>query len=246
MNLLADKVIIVTGGCGLLGRAIISRLSADGAICINIDIKHETSENLDTYKCDITNPSEVDICISEILEKYEKIDGLVNNAYPRTIDWGYNFEDIELFSWQRNVDMQLNSTFYLIQQVSKNMVKNKSGSIINMASVYGIVGPDFSVYSGTLMTMPAAYSAIKGAIINFTRYLSSYLGPYNIRVNSISPGGIFDNQPTIFVSNYENKVPMRRMGKPEDISPLVGFLLSHESSYITGQNIVIDGGWTSI
>ncbi|NQV76094.1 MAG: SDR family oxidoreductase [Bacteroidetes bacterium] len=246
MNLLADKVIIVTGGSGLLGRGIIARLLAEGAICINIDISHQTSEDLKTYKCDITDPSEIDTCISEILKKYSKIDGLVNNAYPRTNDWGKKFEDIELSSWKVNVDMQLNSSFYLIQQVSKSMVENKSGSIINMASIYGIVGPDFGVYAGTSMTMPAAYSAIKGAIVNFTRYLSSYLGPYNVRVNSISPGGIFDNQPRIFVNNYENKVPMRRMGKPEDISPLVSFLLSHESSYITGQNIAIDGGWTAI
>jgi NAD(P)-dependent dehydrogenase (short-subunit alcohol dehydrogenase family) len=246
MNLLVDKVIIVTGGNGLLGREIVTKLLAEGATCINIDINHETSENFKTYKCDITSPEEIDSCISEILQKYKKIDGLVNNAYPRTSDWGKKFEEIEFASWQLNVDWQLNSSFYLIQQVSKSMVENMSGSIINMASVYGIVGPDFGVYAGTSMTMPAAYSAIKGAVVNFTRYLSSYLGPYNIRVNSISPGGIFDNQPATFVTNYENKVPMRRMGKPEDISPLVSFLLSHGSSYITGQNIAIDGGWTAI
>lgn len=246
MKLLANKVIIVTGGNGLLGRDIISKLFAEGAICINVDINHQTSDDFRTYKCDITIPAQIDNCVLEILKKYKKIDGLVNNAYPRTNDWGKKFEDVELASWRLNVDMQLNSSFYLIQQVSKSMVSNKSGSIINMASVYGIVGPDFGVYTGTSMTMPAAYSAIKGAIVNFTRYLSSYLGPYNVRVNCISPGGIYDNQPTTFVDNYENKVPMRRMGKPEDISPLVCFLLSHGSSYITGQNIAIDGGWTAI
>jgi NAD(P)-dependent dehydrogenase (short-subunit alcohol dehydrogenase family) len=244
--MLADKVIIVTGGNGLLGREIVTNLSAEGAICISVDINHQTSEDFRTYKCDITVPAQIDTCIKDILKKYTKIDGLVNNAYPRTSDWGKKFEDIELTSWQLNVDMQLNSTFYLIQQVSKNMVNNKSGSIVNMASIYGIVGPDFSVYDGTSLTMPAAYSAIKGAIVNFTRYLSSCLGPYNVRVNSISPGGVFDNQPSTFVNNYKNKVPMRRMGKPEDIAPLVCFLMSHGSSYITGQNIAIDGGWTAI
>jgi len=102
------------------------------------------------------------------------------------------------------------------------------------------------VYDGTSMTMPAAYSAIKGALVNFTRYLASYLGPYNIRVNTVSPGGIFDNQNATFVANYEKKVPMRRMGLPEDISPMVSFLLSEDARYITGQNIIIDGGWTAI
>jgi NAD(P)-dependent dehydrogenase (short-subunit alcohol dehydrogenase family) len=96
------------------------------------------------------------------------------------------------------------------------------------------------------MTMPAAYSAIKGAIVNFSRYLAAYLGPQNIRVNTVSPGGIFDKQNPIFVENYEKKVPMRRMGFPDDISPSVAFLLSEDAKYITGQNLVIDGGWTAI
>ena len=126
------------------------------------------------------------------------------------------------------------------------MKNQEFGSIVNISSIYGTVGPDFTIYEGTNMTMPAAYSAIKGGVINFTRYLASYLGPQNIRVNTISPGGIFDNQPANFVDNYNKKVPLRRMGLPNDITPSVIFLLSDESSYITGQNIIIDGGWTAI
>jgi NAD(P)-dependent dehydrogenase (short-subunit alcohol dehydrogenase family) len=125
---------------------------------------------------------------------------LVNNAYPRTSDWGNKFEDIEYLSWQKNIEFQLNSYFYFTQQVAKQMTTQESGSIINMASVYGIVGPDFTVYDGTTMTMPAAYSAIKGGLINFTRYLASYLGKNNIRVNTVSPGGIFDNQNPVLIT----------------------------------------------
>lgn len=246
MNKLNNKIIIVTGGNGLLGREIISKLQTEGAFCINIDINHETTEDLSQLKCDITDTTSVDGCINLIIEKYAKIDGLVNNAYPRTSDWGKKFEDINYQSWQKNIDFQLNSYFYFTQQVSKWMIQQKSGSIINMASIYGIVGPDFTVYDGTEMTMPAAYSAIKGGLINLTRYLASYLGPQNIRVNTISPGGIFDNQNPVFVANYNKKVPLRRMGLPEDISPTVVFLLSEDSKYITGQNIAIDGGWTAI
>lgn len=246
MNKLNNKIIIVTGGNGLLGREIISKLKTEGAFCINIDINHETTEDLSQLKCDITDTTSVDSCINLIIEKYAKIDGLVNNAYPRTSDWGKKFEDINYQSWQKNIDFQLNSYFYFTQQVSKWMIQQKSGSIINMASIYGIVGPDFTVYDGTEMTMPAAYSAIKGGLINLTRYLASYLGPQNIRVNTISPGGIFDNQNPVFVANYNKKVPLRRMGLPEDISPTVVFLLSEDSKYITGQNIAIDGGWTAI
>ena len=120
------------------------------------------------------------------------------------------------------------------------------GSIINIASIYGVVGPDFTVYDKTSLTMPAGYSAIKGGLINLTRYMASYFGPNNIRVNCVSPGGIFDNQDINFVKNYMKKVPLGRMGLPEDIAPSVAFLLSDDSKYITGQNLIIDGGWTAI
>lgn len=246
MNKLTDRIIIVTGGNGLLGKEIISKITQEGGFCINVDVNHETTENLSAIKCDITNTESVDECIKLIINKYKKIDGLVNNAYPRTSDWGNKYEDINFQSWQKNIDYQLNSYFYFTQQTSKYMVEQKKGSIINMASVYGIVGPDFTVYDGTTMTMPAAYSAIKGGLINLTRYLASYLGPNNVRVNTISPGGIFDNQNQSFVDNYNKKVPMRRMGLPDDISPSVVFLLSDDAKYITGQNIAVDGGWTAI
>lgn len=243
---LKDKVIVVTGGNGLLGREFIDKIANAGATCINLDISHETNLGLNKFKCDITDTESIKQTISSIINEYGKIDGLVNNAYPRTRDWGNKFEDIDYLSWQKNVDWQLNSYFFMSQEVSKYMVKTKGGSIVNIASIYGVVGPDFTVYDGTQMTMPAAYAAIKGAIVNFSRYLCAYLGPDNIRVNTVSPGGIFDNQNSIFVTNYEKKVPLRRMGLPDDISPSVVFLLSEEAKYITGQNIIIDGGWTAI
>ncbi|NLE26755.1 MAG: SDR family oxidoreductase, partial [Clostridiaceae bacterium] len=118
-------------------------------------------------------------------------------------------------------------------------------NIVNIASIYGMLGPDFSIYEGTTMTMPAEYAAIKGAIINFTRYLATYLASYNIRVNCLSPGGIFNEQPASFVEKYKQRTPMGRMGNPEDIAGGVLFLLSNLSSYVTGQNLVIDGGWSA-
>ncbi|MFH6969597.1 oxidoreductase [Flavobacterium sp. FlaQc-28] len=245
-NRLENKIIIVTGGNGLLGKAIISRLISEGAFCINFEINHETNEDLSNVYCDITDSSSIDKALEIVLIKYNKIDGLVNNAYPRTKDWGNKFEDIVFESWKQNVDWQLNSYFYLTQKVASEMASQKTGSIINMASIYGVVGADFSVYEGTTMTMPAAYSAIKGALVNFTRYVASYFGPQQVRVNTVSPGGIFDNQNEVFVNNYCKKVPMRRLGTPEDIAPTVAFLLSDDSKYITGQNLIIDGGWTAI
>lgn len=245
MNL-TNKVIVITGGNGLIGKEIVKEISISGGICVNLDITNKTNQGFSNIECDITNPDSIDNALQLILKKYNKIDGLINNAYPRTEDWGNKFEDINYSSWQKNVDSQLNSCFYITQQVIKIMKKQKNGSILNMASIYGMLGPDFSVYEKTSMTMPAAYSAIKGGIINFTRYLSSYLGKYNIRSNSISPGGIYNEQNILFIENYIKRVPLGRMGLPNDIAPAVIFLMSDSSSYITGQNLVIDGGWTSI
>jgi NAD(P)-dependent dehydrogenase (short-subunit alcohol dehydrogenase family) len=245
-NRFKNKIIIITGGNGLLGKAIVDRLLSEGAFCINFEINHETNEDLSNVFCDITDSSSVDRALEIVFKKYKKIDGLINNAYPRTKDWGNKFEDISLGSWKQNVDWQLNSYFYLTQKVALEMASQKNGSIINMASIYGVVGADFNVYEGTTMTMPAAYSAIKGALVNFTRYLASYFGPQQVRVNTVSPGGIFDNQNEVFVNNYCKKVPMRRLGTPEDIAPTVAFLLSDDAQYITGQNLIVDGGWTAI
>jgi NAD(P)-dependent dehydrogenase (short-subunit alcohol dehydrogenase family) len=246
MSSLNGKIIIVTGGNGLLGREIVNKIKSAGAFCINIDINHETSSDLSTIKCDITDELQVKHSIEKVIDKYSVIDGLVNNAYPRTPDWGLKFEDIPYTSWQKNVDYQLNSYFFISQQVTSHMEKAEFGSIINIASIYGVVGPNFDIYEGTSMTMPAAYSAIKGGILSFTKYLASYFGSKNIRVNAISPGGIIDGQDSSFIKKYSDMVPLRRMGNPDDISPAVLFLLSNDSKYITGQNIIIDGGWTAI
>tara|TARA_Y100001958_G_C21211361_1_gene537064 strand:+ start:614 stop:1351 length:738 start_codon:yes stop_codon:yes gene_type:complete len=241
---LKNKTIIVTGGNGLIGKQIIYDIIKEGGVPISVDINILDDEDYIQEYCDITSEDSVKKIILKIIKKYKKIDGLVNNAYPRTADWGNLFEDIKFQSWRKNIDLQLNSVFILLQYVLNVMKKQNHGSIINMASIYGFKSPDFSIYNGTNMTTPAAYSAIKGGIINLTRYLSSYYGKYSININSISPGGVFNDQNKIFINNYIKKVPLGRMCKPEDISSLVVFLMSDKSSYITGENIVVDGGFT--
>ena len=246
MSRLENKIIIVTGGNGLIGSQLVKKIKKEGAVCYNADIKVDTSIDNEIY-CNINDVKSVDSLIEEVFNKHGRIDGLVNNAYPRTEDWGNKFEDIKLESWKKNVDMQLNSVFYICQQVLKIMKKQEYGSIVNISSIYGVVANDFSVYENTGgMTSPAAYSAIKSGLINFSRYLASYYGKNGIRVNCVSPGGIIDNQNTNFIENYSKKVPLNRLGRPSEISPAVSFLLSEEASYITGQNLIVDGGWTSI
>lgn len=245
MNSLKDKIIIVTGGSGLLGKEIINHLITKEAIAINADIDVETDFDKNTVKVDITSEESIIKAIKEVVDFYGKINGLVNNAYPRTKDWGSKFEDISYDSWKTNVDIQMNTTFLFIQKIMPELLKTK-GAIVNMASIYGVVGNDFTIYENTSIGTAAQYSAIKGGVINFTRYLASYFGRKGVRVNCVSPGGIFDNQHKTFVTNYEKKVPMGRMGNPDDIAPSVSFLLSDDAKYITGQNLIVDGGWTAI
>lgn len=244
--ILKDKIIIVTGGSGLIGRELVKDINRKGGSAINADIGVITNLPLGTLQMDITNDQSIQFGINKIVAEFGRIDGLVNNAYPRTQDWGNKFEDIDPKSWRANVDMQLNSYFVCCQKVLQIMVEQNRGTIVNIASIYGMVGNDFTLYEETGGTSPAAYSAIKGGLINFTRYLASYYGKRGIRINCVSPGGIFDHQHTSFISKYEAKVPLGRLGNPDDIAPAVSFLLSDEAKYITGQNLIVDGGWTAI
>ncbi|WP_400262025.1 SDR family oxidoreductase [Sphingobacterium sp. SG20118] len=245
---LRDKVILVTGAGGLIGRESLRHLVSHGAKVVALDVNDFDSEADLFLKLNITEKTDIDILINTVLDKYNCIDGLVNLAYPRTKDWGKPFEQIDYSSWQKNMDMQLNSVFYICQKVLEIMREQRSGSVVNIASIYGVVGNDFTLYEEYGGTSPAAYSAIKGGIINFSRYLASYYGRHNVRVNCVSPGGILDekNQHPSFIKKYSDKSPLGRLGNPAEIAPAISFLLSDDASFITGHNLMVDGGWTAI
>ncbi len=254
---LEGKIAVVTGGAGTLGSEMAKGLAQCGATTYIAEIDHNKAKGIcdDLQKADldiqfveldITEESSILDCVEEILGHSNKIDIWVNNAYPRTKDWGVPFERVPIESFRKNIDMHLNGYCICCQKVAERMKEEKAGSIINMSSIYGVVGPDFTVYEGTNMTMIGEYATIKGGIVNFTRFLASYYGKHGVRVNTVSPGGIFANQPEAFVKNYSHKTPLKRMGTPQDIVGGVVYLASDASKYVTGHNLIIDGGWSAI
>ncbi len=250
---LESKTVAVCGGLGLIGKEVSVALEQAGANVIILDIDKAQVEdfkakhkNINLVYFDITKIDKIKESINEIFQK-NKVHCWINLAYPRTKDWSNKLEEIDTDSWRKNIDMHMNSYCLITKEVAELMKKNKiKGNIINFSSIYGIVAPQFELYAGTDMTCPAAYSAIKAGITNFTRYAASYYGKHGIRVNSICPGGIFNNQKKIFVKNYEKRTPLGRMGLPEDIAGVTLFLASEAASYITGATIMVDGGWTAI
>ena len=250
---LTDRTAVVTGGAGLIGRTICRALSEAGARVFIAEIDMNAAERLseeiraagfrtEAIEMDITSADSVKTSITQITEQAAAIDIWINNAYPRTPDWGNKFEDVSMDSLRKNVDMHMNGYFLCCQQVLELMKTKGKGVLINIGSHYGVLGPNFSIYEGTSMTMPAAYALIKGGIVNFSKYLATYYAPHNIRVNAVCPGGVFDNQPSEFVEKYIKLTPLNRMAKPEDIAGPVLFLCSDAAAYITGQVVMVDGG----
>ena len=249
---LTEQVIIVTGGGGLIGAEVCRLLDRHGADIVVADLDEsrgpEIADQLDNgtfQSLDITDVDSIDTTCNVVFDKYNRIDGLVNMAYPRTDDYGKRFESVEKEDLVANLSLHLGGYYAMTKAVALRMVEQEDeGSIVNFSSIYGIQAPDFSMYDQTEMTSPVEYSIIKAGILNFTRYLASYLGQDGIRVNSVSPGGVFNDQDHRFVENYESEVPLGRMAKPTEISGAVVFLLSNAASYVTGHNLVVDGGWT--
>lgn len=239
-----DKTVLITGGNGRLGSAFARAFVEAGARVTVWDVAGDAPAGCRFDRCDITQHDAVAAALQRLTAEVGPVQVLINNAYPRNAHYGRTFEDIALADWNDNVAMHLGGYFNVAQQVAQGM-REQGGSIVNISSIYGVVGPDFSIYDGTAMTMPAEYAAIKGGIVNFTRYLATWLAKYRIRVNAVSPGGIHDQQDSRFVAAYERRVPLGRMATPDDVVGPVLFLASESARYITGQNLMVDGGWTA-
>ncbi|MBK7630052.1 MAG: SDR family oxidoreductase [Ignavibacteriales bacterium] len=261
---LKDKVAIVTGSLGLIGINHCAALAEAGANVVVCDLDEnkckEFAATLLTKSIgvgvNIVDKSSVENLRDIILKEFGKIDILINNAAindmfenPQAASEKSKFENYPLEMWQKSLDVNVTGTFLCSQIVGNEMAKAGKGSIINVASTYGIVGPDQSIYkkpdgSQSFYKSPA-YPATKGAIVNFTRFLAAYWGNKGVRVNTLSPGGVENNQDQYFINNYSQKTPLGRMAYPTDYKGAIIFLSSDASAYMTGANLIVDGGWTA-
>ena len=252
---LDGKVAIVTGGTSRYGAPIVRALAGVGATVIftsrDADKCKEAAQRLrrEGLKAhgetlDLRSETGIRAVRDRIMGKYERVDVLFNNAVERA---GAELRQTTAVEWETSAKVNSTGLFLACQIFSEPMQVQRSGSIINIASIYGMVGPDFSIYEGTNMTNLISYAFEKGGMISLTRYLASSLGPYGVRVNCLSPGGFeTEGMPEDFKRRYRLRTPLGRMACEDDIKGPAIFLASDASRYVTGQNIPVDGGWTAI
>ncbi len=265
---LKGRTAIVTGAAGLLGRQHVAALAAAGAtvVCADIELAaisplaRETADRFGTrvFACalDVTSPVSVTALRDDVLGACGAIDVLVNNAAvddkfesPLAAAGLSRFESYPLGMWQRLLEVNVTGVFLCSQILGTPMAERGSGSIVNVASTYGLVGPDQSLYQlpdgSQTFWKSAAYPASKGAVLSFTRFLAAYWGARGVRVNSLSPGGVSNGQESHFKAAYAKKTPLGRMADPTDYQGALVFLASDASRYMTGANLVVDGGFTA-
>lgn len=252
-----NQVVIITGGAGLIGQEFVKAVIENNGIAVIADINEEigsrvknslskelNTKSIEFVKLDITSKDSSQACIDYIFEKYNRIDALVNNAYPRNKNYGKHFFEVEYDDFVQNIGLNLGGYFTTSQQFANFFIKQGYGNIINISSIYGVVAPKFDIYDGTPMTMPVEYAAIKSALIHLTKYMAKYFKNNNIRVNTLSPGGIFDNQTDTFLNSYNKQCINKGMLDKSDLKGTLIYLLSDMSKYVNGQNIIIDDGFT--
>jgi len=265
---LSGRVIAVTGGLGQLGQQFALALLAQGARVAVLDltnseelIKHRygaerENERLDFIACDVTSRSSLEAAHKHIADRWGLADGLVNNAAldsPPDSSAAENgpFETYPEASWDKVMDVNVKGVFLACQVFGGAMAEKGGGSIVNVSSIYGLVSPDQGLYQyrrdrGEVFFKPVAYSASKSALFNLTRYLAVYWGSANVRVNTVTFAGVFNNQDPEFLSRYLPKVPLGRMADEKDYSGGIVFLLSDAAAYMTGANLIMDGGFTAM
>jgi NAD(P)-dependent dehydrogenase (short-subunit alcohol dehydrogenase family) len=255
-GLLYGRRVVVTGGAGLLGRSFCAAIAEHGGQVIVADrdigaaqravdiIEKQYPGGAVAATLDITDKESVVGLINHIHTRYGQIDAVVNNAYPRNSRYGMRMEEVEYADFCDNLGMHLGGYFLVMQRFAEYFKREGSGNIINIASIYGVITPRFEIYTGTSMTMPVEYAAIKAGLLHLTRYFAQYLKGNNIRVNALSPGGIMDRQPEGFLVRYRELCADKGMLNPSDLTGSLVFLLSDLSRHVDGQNLIVDDGFS--
>ncbi|TDM09554.1 MAG: flagellin modification protein A [Ideonella sp. MAG2] len=254
---LKDRIVVVTGGCGLIGQSFVRAVADAGAVAVIADIDldaslraadtlmaQEPGRRIEARRTDITSTESVEALVASLLQDHGRIDGLVNNAYPRNKQYGRKLEQVTYDDFCDNMSRHVGGYFLTSQKFVEAFKQQGHGVIVNMASIYGVVAPRFSIYEGTSMTMPVEYAAIKAAVIHLTRYFAQYTKGLGIRVNSLSPGGVLDKQPEAFLDAYRALSSGKGMLAPDDLQGTLLFLLGDASKYVNGQNLIVDDGWS--
>ena len=260
---LKNKNIVLTGSAGRLGTQFAHILSKAGANIILVDIDETDNKILEqnlkkqyktqpkSYQIDISNQNEVEKLSFQLIKDYKTIYGLINNAFysplQNTEKAALPFEKFPHELWNQMLNVNLTGVFLCSKEIGKIMINQKEeGVIVNISSIYGISGADQRIYGKSKLNSSIAYAATKGGIVNMTRYLAAYWQKKNIRVNTLTLGAVLDKyMDKEFIKNYEQKTMLGRMGNKEEFGPALLFLMSNASSYMTGANLVIDGGWTA-
>lgn len=253
--MLKDKVVVVTGGSGLLGGVFCTGIAEEGGVAIIADLDATRGESLamkitasggraEFVWLDITDLASVDALIAGLHARHGRIDAVVNCAYPRNSQWGRPLEEITYSGFCENVSSHLGGYFLVAQRFSLYFREHGGGSVVNLSSIYGTMNPRFELYLGTGMSSSVEYAAIKSAIVQLTRYFAKYFLGDGVRVNTLSPGGILDNQAQSFVTRYNEHCGTTGMLEPRDVVGTLIFLLSDASRNITGQNITVDDGFS--
>lgn len=255
--ILEGKIVVISGGAGLIGMQFAKAIISQGGKVIVTDLNKKKinafnkklkqiypNQMFDTYQLDITSETSIKKLIDYVSSKYKKIDAFVNCSYPRNKNYGKDFLRVKYNDVAENLSMNLGSCIISSQLFSLYFKKQGYGNIINISSIYGVVAPKFELYNKTSLTVPVEYAVIKSGLIHFTKYLAKYLKRQNIRVNTISPGGIFDHQPKNFVNKYNSNCLNKGMLNQKDLDGTLIFLISDDSKYINGQNIIVDDGFT--
>ena len=248
--MLDDQVVFISGACGLIGKRFVEACLNEGAsvIAADIDVEkltelstHIASPKLLTKIVDLTSSAKIQTALKESVDHFGSVTALVNAAYPRNEHYGRRFFDVEYADFCENLNLNVGTTFLTSQIFSQYFKKQQQGNIINLGSIYGVMAPDFDIYPD-LMSMPVEYAAIKSAVIHLTKYMAQLLRKDGVRVNCISPGGVFDSQPEAFLERYNAKCGQQGMLNSEHLDSTLLYLLSSNSSAVTGQNIVVDDG----